>query len=360
MALLSVLTINIGSSSLKASFFDQAGNREDFTFTYANTAHKNPLTSALEELLSTVKHFKPDIIGHRFVHGGDVADAARLIDETECKRLESISHLAPLHMPKSLQGVAFCASHFDAPQVACFDTAFHTTLPELAYRLPIPKQFSIRRYGFHGLSYAYIAKQLPSLLGHLATGRVIVAHLGSGASLCMLTNLVSVDTTMGYTPAGGIPMATRSGDIDPGVMLALAKQLPYESLCKLTYEQMGLYALSDQTSADVASLIKDNSAQAKFAINYFARQIRAAIGAMAAKFGGFEALVFTGGVGEHADTIRADICKELAFLGVELNEAANKAHATALHCPDTKPVLIIPCDEEREIAALCRAACACK
>lgn len=354
MALLSVLTINIGSSSLKASFFDQTGQREDFTFAYANAKQNDPLTNALEQLLIAFKHLKPDVIGHRLVHGGDVADAARLIDAKERVRLNSISHLAPLHMPKSLQGVDFCVANFVAPQVACFDTAFHTTLPELSYRLPLPKRFSLRRYGFHGLSYAYIAKQLPAVLGELATGRVIVAHLGSGASLCMLDNLTSVDTTMGYSPAGGIPMATRSGDIDPGVMLALAKALPYDALCKLTYEQMGLYALSDETSADIASLVKDNSPHAQFAIAYFVRQIRAAIGAMAAKFGGFEALVFTGGIGEHADSIRADICQSLAFLGIELNDAANKAHATALHCPDRKPVLIIPCDEEKEIAAQCR------
>lgn len=352
MALLTILTINVGSSNLKASLFDPNGHRKDFTFPFRNKTEALSLASVLIRLTDALHGCKPDVISHRFVHGGDITDAARRIDTTEGNRLESISHLAPLHMPKSLEGVDYCAKIFNVPQVACFDTAFHTTLPEIAYRLPIPQHLNIRRYGFHGLNYAYITKQLPKHLGTKATGHIIIAHLGSGASLCLLDHLKSVDTTMGYTPAGGIPMATRSGDIDPGVMLALAKQFSPEALTKLTFEQMGLFALSDQKSTDVAILENDNSDSAQFALAYFARQIRAQIGALAAKAGGIDALVFTGGIGEHSALIRSLVCKELAFLNLKLDTAANQIHATALHQPDTKPILIIPANEESEMAAL--------
>ena len=178
---------------------------------------------------------QPDLIGHRFVHGGEISDAARLIDASEQKRLAGISYLAPLHMPSNLLGVDLCATRFDCPQIACFDTAFHATLPELAYRLPIPQALKLRRYGFHGINYAYVAQQLPAFLGKAAQGRIVVAHLGNGVSLCLLENLHSIDTSMGYSAAGGIPMATRSGDLDPGVMLELAKRYDETELSELVY-----------------------------------------------------------------------------------------------------------------------------
>lgn len=353
MATLTVLTINIGSSSLKASLFKADGSRHDFNYVLAGAGDQDAVGSVFDSLLSSLENQRPDVIGHRLVHGGNVTDAARLITQEERGRLNGIVALAPLHLPNSLKVVDLCTKSFgDVPQVACFDNAFHATLPELAYRLPLPKQLNIRRYGFHGLSYAHIAKQLPVFMGELSKRRVIVAHLGSGASLCMLENLKSVDTTMGYTPAGGIPMATRSGDMDPGVMLALSKMYCYDELCKITFEQMGLYALSDEVSADVKTLLQSDDERARFALGYYAREVRAAIGALAAKFGGLDALVFTGGVGEHAAEIRASICDGLQCLGVTLSPVANAEKAVFIHASSSKPVLVIHCDEEREMATM--------
>ncbi|MGB2831789.1 MAG: acetate kinase [Methylotenera sp.] len=345
MAGLTILTINSGSSSLKASLFLANGERRNFR--YADVHIKS-----FDALLRDLGKTQPDLIGHRFVHGGEITDAARLIDASEQKRLASISYLAPLHMPSNLLGVDLCATRFDCPQIACFDTAFHATLPELAYRLPIPQAVKLRRYGFHGINYAYVAQQLPAFLGKAAQGRIVVAHLGNGASLCLLENLHSIDTSMGYSAAGGIPMATRSGDLDPGVMLELAKRYDETELSELVYQQMGLLALSDGESSDMATLINSKSINARFAVEYFARQVRAAIGGFAAKSGGIEALVFTGGIGEHSAQVRAMICDALAFLGFNLNETANQSHFTQLNTPASKPILIIPADEEAEIARL--------
>jgi acetate kinase len=255
-------------------------------------------------------------------------------------------------MPGNLLGVDLCIQHFDTPQVACFDTAFHATLPEIAWRLPIPTELGLRRYGFHGINYAHVARKLPELIGATAQGRVVVAHLGSGASLCLMENLKSVDTSMGYTPAAGIPMGTRSGDLDPGVMLELGKRYDADKLSDLVYHKMGLLALSKGESNEMSNLLASNTDAASFAVNYFARQVRAAIGGYAAKTGGIDALVFTGGIGEHADKVRALICEPLHFLGFELDAEANRLHAATLNTPSSKPVLMIPADEEAEIARL--------
>ena len=241
----SVLAINSGSSSLKASLFRPDAARRDFRYEHIGQGFPCDHAEAFDALLKDLGEDVPGAIGHRFVHGGEVADLSRLLDADEITRLYSITHLAPLHMPGNLLGVELCNAHFDLPQVACFDTAFHQTMPELSRRLPIPQTFGsgslvMRRYGFHGLNYAYVASQLPALLGDAAHGRVVVAHLGAGASLCLMEGLKSVDTTMGYTPAGGICMGTRSGDLDPGVMLELAKRLDHDELSDLVYHRMGL------------------------------------------------------------------------------------------------------------------------
>ena len=355
---LNILAINSGSSSLKASLFTSYGlhNGERRNFRYEHVGKVDNYAEAYESLLQDLGNIQPTIIGHRFVHGGEVNDAARLIDETERMRLERISCLAPLHMPNNLLGVEMCAAKFTnsvkIPQAACFDTAFHSTLPEIAYRLPIPKSLGLRRYGFHGLNYSHISRQLPKILGKAAYGRIVVAHLGNGASLCLLDNLRSIDTSMSYTPAGGIPMATRSGDIDPGVMLELAKRYNNVELSTLVYQKMGLLALSDGESSEMSTLVQSSSNEANFAVEYFARQVRGAIGSYAAKCGGIDALVFTGGIGEHSAEVRTLICNQLVFLGISLNEVANESHLTTLNKPSSKPILIIPADEEAEIARL--------
>ena len=235
------------------------------------------------------------------------------------------------------------------PQIACFDTAFHATLPPLARRLPIPKELGMRRYGFHGLNYAHVARALPGLIGDAARGRVVVAHLGSGASLCLMVNLQSVDTTMGYTPAGGITMGTRSGDLDPGVMLELARRYNNEELSDMVYHQMGLFALSDGESSEMSALVASNTAAARFAVEYFCRQVRAAIGGFAAQAGGIDALVFTAGIGEHSGLVRSLVCAPLGFLGFQLDDQANQAHATVLNGHSSKPILRVAADEEAMI-----------
>ena len=352
MALLNILAINSGSSSLKASLFMANGERRNFRYAYSGNDYIHSHASAFIALLSDLDDIRPTLIAHRFVHGGEITDAARLIDANERARLQSIVYLAPLHMPSNLLGVDLCAKKFNCPQIACFDTAFHATLLEIAYRLPIPQALKIRRYGFHGINYAYVARQLPKLLGATAKGRVVVAHLGNGASLCLLDNLHSVDTSMGYSAAGGIPMGTRSGDVDPGVMLELAKRYDDVELSALIYEESGLLALSDGESSEVSDLEKSNSENANFAMEFFARQVRASIGSYAAKAGGIDALVFTGGIGEHSAQVRSLVCEQLGFLGFVLNAGANQANLVTLNTSSSKPVLIVPADEEAEIARL--------
>jgi acetate kinase len=349
---LNILTINSGSSSLKASLFKADGTRRNFRYEHIGHGFPHDHHEAFAALLKDLGDDRPSAVGHRFVHGGEITDAARLIDAEERTRLQGITHLAPLHMPGNLLGVDLCTQHFNVPQIACFDTAFHATMPELAYRLPIPQELGYRRFGFHGINYAHVARQLPELIGDQADGNIVVAHLGNGASLCLMKNLKSADTSMGYTPAGGIPMGSRSGDLDPGIMLELAQHFDAQAFNQLVYQRMGLLALSDGESNEMSELLASTSPAAKFAVEYFARQVRAAIGSYAAKAGGIDALVFTGGIGEHADKVRALICTPLAFLGFELDAEANRRHATHLGTSISKPLLIIPADEEAEIARL--------
>ncbi len=344
-----VLTVNSGSSSVKASLFHADGTRENFRY-----GHLRDPRAGFAELFRELASRAPDIVGHRFVHGGEITDAARLVDDNERARLEDIIQLAPLHLPGNLMGLDLCRQHFGVPQVACFDTAFHTTMPALATRLPIPQELGMRRFGFHGINYAYVASQLPGILGEAAYGKIVVAHLGSGASLCLLENLESVDTTMGYTPAGGITMGTRSGDLDPGVMLELAKRYDAAQLSDLVFHKMGLLALSDGESSEMSSLLASKSDSARFAVSYFCRQVRAGIGSLAAKAGGIDALVFTGGIGEHAAAIREEICAPLEFLGFAVDDQANQAGSGRIDRNGTKPILIIAADEEAMIQQLCR------
>lgn len=344
-----ILTINSGSSSIKASLFDADGSRRNFRY-----EHLRDHAPAFDQLMRDLHGHDPDLIGHRFVHGGEIVDAARVVDQAERIRLESIVHLAPLHLPGNLLGLDLCRQRFEVPQVACFDTAFHSTMPELAKRLPIPRELGLRRFGFHGINYAHIASRLPELLGDMAHGKVVVAHLGSGASLCLLENLRSVDTTMGYTPAGGITMGTRSGDLDPGVVLELGRRYDAAALNDLIFHRMGLLALSDGESSEMNELLGSGTAAAVFAVDYFCTQVRAAIGSLAAKAGGLDALVFTGGIGEHAAEIRQKICAPLAFLDIALDNEHNRAGSSRIESAGRKPVLVIPADEEAMIRSLCQ------
>lgn len=348
-----ILTINSGSSSLKASLFKTDGSRRNFRYEHIGHGFPHDHHEAFQALMEDLGGDAPVAIGHRFVHGGTVTDAARRLDDAEVARLRNITHLAPLHMPGNLLGVELCLECFDVPQFACFDTAFHATMPELAWRMPIPQELGYRRYGFHGINYAHVARRLPELLGDAANGRIVVAHLGNGASLCLMENLRSIDTSMGYTPAGGITMGTRSGDLDPGLMLELAKRYAPDELSRLVYHRMGLLALSDGESNEMSELLLSQTAAAAFAVDYFCRQVRAAIGAYAAKAGGLDALIFTAGIGEHSPDVRAAVCEGLRFMGFELDEAANRNNEIHIEYPGTKPVLVIPADEEQMIRDLC-------
>ena len=350
-----LLALNSGSSSLKASLFRADGTRRNLSYAHIGDGFPHDHAEAFDALLKDLGGEMPDAIGHRFVNGGDIDEAARLLDDAEIERLRGIVPLAPLHLPGNLLGVELCRARFDVPQVACFDTAFHHTLPEAARRLPIPYELGMRRYGFHGLNYAYVASQLPSLLGEAAQGRVVVAHLGAGASLCLLEGLQSVATTMGYSPAGGIPMGTRSGDLDPGVMLELGRRYDHDALQDLVYHRMGLLALSGGESSEMRALLASPSEAAGFAVDYFCTQVRAAIGAFAAKAGGIDALVFSCGIGEHAPPIRSRICGPLGFLGFVLDAEANLGGRTRLHAAGAKPVLRIAADEEAVIRDLVEA-----
>jgi len=350
---MNILTINSGSSSLKASLFKTDGQRLNFHYAsigiHGDFHHHAETFDCLFRELGTAR---PDVVGHRFVHGGGVVDAARQLNAKEIARLQSITHLAPLHMPANLLGVELCHRHFNVPQIACFDTSFHATLPELAWRLPIPSELGFRRFGFHGLNYAHIAQQLPKLIGDIAYGHVVIAHLGSGTSLCSMKNLKSIDTSMGYSPAGGVAMGTRSGDLDPGILLELAKHYDEAELSWLIYHRMGLLALSNGESSEMSKLLLSKTSAARFAVQYYCQQICAAIGAYAAKAGGINALVFTGGIGEHSAEVRTLICAPLQFLGFTINAESNVAHNTILNTPDSKPVLLVAADEELEIARL--------
>jgi len=350
-----ILVVNSGSSSLKASVVSPDGSRCNFEYTHVGEAGFPDGAEAIARLLDEIDAAAVTAVGHRITHGGDVPEPARLIDAEERARLDGLVHLAPLHMPGNLHGVDLCAHRLNVPQVGCFDTSFHRTMPQAARRLPVPREFGLEKYGFHGLNFAHVARVLPGLLPEAARGRIVVAHLGSGASLCLLQDLQSLDTTMGLTPLGGIPMGTRSGDLDPGVVLELARELRRSQVEELLYHRSGLLALSGGIGADMAALLRDEAPDAAFAVDYFCRSVRGAIGALAAKWGGIDALVFTGGIGENAPGIRAAVCQPLDFLGLQLDLEANTGNAAVLSTPASKPVLRVLADEEGMIADLVRA-----
>ncbi len=346
-----ILAVNGGSSSVKAALF-HGTKRQNFHYAHIGQGEFPDHAAAYSKLIADLDGRTIHAVGHRITHGGDVADAVRIIDHRELERLQNLTPLAPLHQPNNLLGVALCAQKLSVIQIACFDTAFHSTLPELAQRLPVPSELGFKRYGFHGLAYANVARVLPDLLGETARQRVIVAHLGSGASLCLLEDLKSMDTTMGLTPLGGLPMATRSGDLDPGVVLELVKRHGVDDAAHLLYRKSGLLELSRGMSADMQTLLTRDTPDSRFAIAYFCRSVAAAIGALAAKAGGVEALVFTGGIGEHSPQVRVGICASLAFLGIRLSSAENNGNKQCINAPECKPVMRIKVDEESEIATL--------
>jgi acetate kinase len=297
----------------------------------------------------------PLAVGHRVVHGGPDHDRPVLIDHSVVTRLEKYATLAPLHQPHNLAPIrSLLANAPSLPQVACFDTAFHRSHGDLADFYAIPRRLheeGVRRYGFHGLSYEYIAKTLPKVAPDIAAGRVIVAHLGSGASMCALHNGRSIESTMGFTALDGLPMGTRPGQIDPGVILYLMTvkgMLPAQAQDFL-YRDCGLKGLSG-VSNDMRELQTSRDPNASFAVEYFVYRAALNAGMLAAALQGLDAFVFTAGIGENSPTIRARIAERLGWLGVVLEPAENDKHALVISRAGTTPVYVVPTDEELMIA----------
>lgn len=295
-------------------------------------------------------------VGHRVVHGG--ADYSRpvLVDENVYAALEKLIPLAPLHEPHNLAAIrAVRETQPQLPQVACFDTAFHRTHPQLADLYALPWEYyeaGVRRYGFHGLSYEYIASALPRVAPDISNGRVIVAHLGSGASLCAMRGGQSVDSTMGFSPLDGIPMGTRPGQIDPGVLLYLVGQrgMSAAALEKLLYKQSGMIGLSG-LSNDMRLLLESPEPRARLAVDYFVYYVAKEIGALAAVLGGLDGLVFTAGIGENSPEIRARIVAACAWLGFTLDAGANQRGGPCISMAGgAVSAWVVPTNEELMIA----------
>ena len=295
-------------------------------------------------------------IGHRVVHGGPDFERPELIDAHALDRLARYESLAPLHQPNNLAPIRLAMAIDPAvPQVACFDTAFHRGRPACVESYALPREFydaGIRRYGFHGLSYEYIVHRLRELAPEVAEGRVIVAHLGSGASMCAIFGGRSVESTMGFTALDGLPMGSRCGQLDPGVVLHLIEErgMAPAEVARLLYHGAGLKGLSG-VSSDMRDLLASDDPAAAFAIDHFVHRCALHAGQLAAALGGLDAFVFTAGIGEHAASIRARIAERLAWIGAELDPEANAAGATRISRPDSRvALLVVPTDEELMIA----------
>jgi acetate kinase len=295
-------------------------------------------------------------VGHRVSHGGTRYSAPVRVDAEVLEKLEELVPLVPLHQPFNLAPIrALLETRPELPQVACFDTAFHATQPQLARLFGLPKHFydeGVLRYGFHGLSYEYIAEQLPQLAPELAQKRLVAAHLGSGASMCALSNLESIASTFGFSALEGLPMGTRSGSLDPGVVIFLARErgMPLEQIESMLYKQSGLLGLSG-VSNDVRELLASKEPDAALALEYFAYRAAREIGSLAAALGGLDAIVFTGGIGENSAEMRARICERSAWLGVELDAGANAAGSGRISPSGSRTsVWVIPANEELMIA----------
>jgi acetate kinase len=319
--------------------------------------HQAAIEIALD-LVSRVADRTPEVVAHRVVHGGLRYTAPARVDDALVRSLEEMVPLAPLHLPASVAGIRATLRRWpDLPQVACFDTAFHATLPEVARRLPLPDSVlgeEVRRYGFHGLSYAHVMW----VLGPTPPPRIVIAHLGSGSSLVAVKDGRAIDTTMGFTPTGGIPMGTRTGDLDPGVLFYLARnrRLSIDELERICDREGGLQAIGG--TSDMRELLarapRDPDAAAAIATYVYA--IRKAVGAFAAALGGLDLLVFTGGIGEHAPAVRLEACRELGHLGVEIDLDQNRLGVRTISRPGSAcEVLVIPADEESAMARDARA-----
>jgi len=314
------------------------------------------LAKIIEFLRSHIGGSLPVAVGHRVVHGGPDYSEPILIDKALVDRLERLCPLAPLHQAHNLAPIrAILERHPEVPQIACFDTAFHQGHPEVADHYAIPRRLhreGIRRYGFHGLSYEYIAQRLAELAPQIAGARVVVAHLGSGASMCAISGGKSLDSTMGFTGLDGLPMGTRAGQIDPGVLLYLLseKGMCAQELEHFLYRDCGLKGLSG-ISNDVRELLSSEDPDARFALDHFVYRIALFTGMLVSAMGGIDAFVFTAGIGENAPAIRETVAQRLQWLGLELDAEANAAGEQLISSPRSRVACyVIPTDEELMIA----------
>ncbi len=316
--------------------------------------------AALDHVFRLLATHNPDLdivaAGHRIVHGGERYSAPVVLSPELIDELEDFVPLAPLHQPHNLRAVHAVSALLPAiPQVGCFDTAFHRSQPALAQAFALPRRLTkggLKRYGFHGLSYDYVARQLPELIGARAQGAVVIAHLGNGASMCALRNGRSVASTMGFTAVEGLMMGTRSGSLDPGVLLYLMEEkgMDARALTRLLYKESGLLGVSG-ISQDMRTLLASAAPEAKEAVDLFCYRIARELGSLTAAAGGLDALVFTGGIGEHAAPVRAQVAALSAWLGLELDAAANAGHAQRIDAAGSRvAVAVVPTNEERMIA----------
>ncbi|MTI17163.1 acetate kinase [Rhodobacteraceae bacterium RKSG542] len=391
MSIETILVLNAGSSSIKFQLFkgeesvlsgqiDGLGANAwvkgksaegetlmDRALTAEEAQNHN---TALQVILALVHQFDPnvevDAIGHRVVHGGTQFTHPVLVTEEVEKELEAINNLAPLHNPHNLAGIAGAKAAFPGkPNVACFDTAFHRTqeFKNEAYAIPLKfYEEGVRRYGMHGQSFHFISEELHNVAPEIANGKIVVAHLGNGASMCAIENGKCVTTTMGFTPLDGLAMGTRCGLIDPGVVLYLIgeKGMSVEEVGHLLNKESGMKGLSG-ISQDMRDLENSDSPAAKKALEYYDNRVKRELGALVAVMGGIDALVFTGGIGENSSLTRAGVCEGLEFLGIEIDEEANKARAKdaiTISKPSSRvKIMAIPTNEEGMIARQTRAIC---
>ena len=385
-----VLALNSGSSSIKFAWFDttpslertlagriervglpgatltvaDARSRESSTRPVAAPDHAAAVQVLMKWLEARSEHATLGAVGHRVVHGGPRYVEAQAVDANMIAELRRVSAFDPQHLPEELLLIEAVQARFPAlVQVACFDTAFHRELPTVARLLPIPRRYAdqgVRRYGFHGLSYAFLMEELARVAGaHAARGRIVLAHLGNGTSLAAVREGKPLDTSMGFTPTGGVPMSTRSGDLDPGLVryLASTEGMDANRFAAMVNFESGLLGISE-TSSDMRDLLarEADDARAAEAIALYCYRIRKCIGAYAAALGGIETLVFAGGIGENAPEVRARICEGLQFLGIGLVQERNAQNAP-LVCEDAARVAVrvIRTDEEWMIAkTVCR------
>jgi acetate kinase len=382
-----LLVLNSGSSSLKFSVFElgESGLRSRFRGNLSGIAtgeghlrlesdegrlvdrdealdtHGDAISMMLKSLN---QHFEGNIrcIGHRIVHGGSKFVRATKIDESVLSELRHLARFAPLHLPPAIATLEASRQSFPGiPHVACFDTSFHRTMPEIARMLPLTKELffvdGVEKFGFHGLSYEFVSAELIRRFGEVGDGKVIIAHLGNGCSMVAIDRGKSVDTTMGFSPAGGLVMGTRSGDIDPGLITYFAseKQFSATEFVNFVNKKSGLLGLSGLNSDMKVLLDEENrSEDARRAVEIFCYHARKHIGALAATLGGLDAVVFTGGIGEHAAPIRSRICDGLQFLGIEIDQEKNNQHGTAeISRTDARVrTFVIETNEELRIASL--------